>query len=450
MRRHRAASRGPFAWPAIVAFVTVVSCASPEPTPGPLNPAVPPVEVASNKTDPKPGDVEISLKITSHPDGAQIFSGANADHLAPTGFSTPHTFTKLGPEPFWAERWYSVRAEGFRESRTRLEQQEIGANASIHLIMQAVALTTIGLKVTSDPPGARIQFRPTETSPLNDTGFATPHTLTMTAYDPYWLPNYYVLSKDGYLTESVWFAGTQVNTNGELHVKLRPVATPTASATPPTPPAASEPVASDGTAFLVSDGGYFITNYHVVADGAKHSVLGADGMWHSASLIGVDRNTDLALLRCAATGITTPVEFAVGLPRLGEQVVVIGFPLQGVLSSGGVVTSGIISADRGMNDNPQEMQVNAEIQPGNSGAPVFDEQGRVVGVAYSTMNPFFLAQHEGALPQNVNFAVKASAVRNLLDSWRVPFRSGADGVALSVADIAEKRRAAVTRVRSEK
>ncbi len=316
------------------------------------------------------------------------------------------------------------------------------------MILKKLVVSTIFLKVSSDPPGAKIQFRRTTTEPLVDTGFVTPHTLTMSGADPYWLANEYLFTKEGFEPERYWYPGSSVNANGEIHVSLRPIAAPAAAPNPTVPPKA-EPTSSLGTAFLVAADGAFVTNFHVIAKRSRFAVRGADGAWHAATLVGSDEAADLAILRAAGTGFSAPIEFARSPLHAGERVVVLGFPLAGLLSSGGVVSSGIVSAERGLHDDPSEMQINADIQPGNSGAPVFDEHGRVTGVAVATLDPFFLARTDGALPQGVNFCVKTSAVINLLDAWRVPHRDGDGGPSLSVAETAERGRPSVTQVRAD-
>src|SRR6185437_11393730 len=120
----------------------------------------------------------------------------------------------------------------------------------------------------------------------------------------------------------------------------------------------------------------------------------------------VDPERDLALLQ-APKPVGAVAVFRSDKGRLGENVVVVGFPLSGLLSSQPIVTSGIISALAGMRDNPRELQISAPVQPGNSGGPLFDGSGRIAGIVVATLDTVQLARAIGVVPENVNFAIKA-------------------------------------------
>ena len=75
------------------------------------------------------------------------------------------------------------------------------------------------------------------------------------------------------------------------------------------------------------------------------------------------------------------------------------------------LSKGLINSTTGMRDDPKQLQVSAEIQPGNSGGPLLDHEGQVIGIIQQTINPWRIAQATGgSLPQNVNFAIKAEPV----------------------------------------
>jgi hypothetical protein len=124
--------------------------------------------------------------------------------------------------------------------------------------------------------------------------------------------------------------------------------------------------------------------------------------------------------------------------RLGENIVVIGFPLSGLLSSQPIVTSGIVSALAGMRDNQRELQISAPIQPGNSGGPLFDGSGRIAGVVVATLDTVRLARAIGVVPENVNFAIKSDDARQFLAAHGVTVATAAGGKELSTAVIAEQ------------
>jgi S1-C subfamily serine protease len=103
-----------------------------------------------------------------------------------------------------------------------------------------------------------------------------------------------------------------------------------------------------------------------------------------------------------------PVSFRKGTVTLGEQVFAMGYPISHMLGKNIHVTQGLISATSGLQGNTDQIQVSAGIQPGNSGGPVLDANGRVAGIVQQTINPWAVAQQTGgALPQNVNFGIKA-------------------------------------------
>jgi S1-C subfamily serine protease len=86
-----------------------------------------------------------------------------------------------------------------------------------------------------------------------------------------------------------------------------------------------------------------------------------------------------------------------------------------LLGSGAKYSEGVISALTGVRDDPRHLQISAAIQPGSSGSPLFDEEGNVVGVVVATIDAAYLYQYTEALPQNVNFAIKADYLINLIE-----------------------------------
>jgi len=178
-----------------------------------------------------------------------------------------------------------------------------------------------------------------------------------------------------------------------------------------------------GTGFYVSDD-LVATNLHVV-DGGDVSILLDQDSEFPAKLILRDASNDLAILRME--GRHRPLEMeAPGIAHIcplvdsdahlvgGEQAVVLGFPLPGILGTEVVVETGLVSSPVGLGDDPRMFQISVPIQPGNSGSPVFNSRGQVIGVATSTLNNVYLFASAGVIPQNVNFAVKACYLRNLL------------------------------------
>jgi hypothetical protein len=132
--------------------------------------------------------------------------------------------------------------------------------------------------------------------------------------------------------------------------------------------------------------------------------------------------------------------------RLGESVVAFGFPLAGSLSLEGNVTTGNVSALAGLRDDPAYVQVTAPVQPGNSGGPLLDDAGNVIGVITAKLDAISIAKRTGDIPQNVNFAVKANVLESFLQRHAVTYAKQVTDRRLSVADIAESAKAASVRV----
>jgi serine protease Do len=151
------------------------------------------------------------------------------------------------------------------------------------------------------------------------------------------------------------------------------------------PPAEAPRRQGQGSGFIVAASGIIVTNHHVVGGAAEVRVKLADGREFPARVLGSDARTDLAVLKIEATGLPT-VRFADTSPRVGEPVMAMGNPF----GLGGTVTSGIVSArgrDIGAGPADQFLQHDAAINPGNSGGPLFDLQGRVVGVNTAILSP---------------------------------------------------------------
>ena len=113
-----------------------------------------------------------------------------------------------------------------------------------------------------------------------------------------------------------------------------------------------------------------------------------------------------------------------------------GFPLSGLLSDSGNLTKGSITASSGLGDSTSQVQISAPVQAGNSGGPLIDYSGNVVGVVVSKLSALKVAEITGDLPQNVNFAIKRRIVEAFLDSHDVDYISAQSTENLDAADIA--------------
>jgi len=191
---------------------------------------------------------------------------------------------------------------------------------------------------------------------------------------------------------------------------------------------------STGTAFSVAPQ-LLVTNHHVITGCSKLSVVTPEGR-RAASVVSAEASIDLALLRVfgmrgAVANLRTPRSVA-----LGETVSVFGFPLAGTLSSSGNFTGGLVSSLQGLRNAAGEIQITAPVQPGNSGGPVMDASGLVVGVVQSKLDAVRAAALTGDMPQNVNFAVSLDVLADFLEMNQVPFRSSPRSASLDTAQIA--------------
>jgi serine protease Do len=182
---------------------------------------------------------------------------------------------------------------------------------------------------------------------------------------------------------------------------------------PTTPKQQDTPSAKFGTAFFVAPK-YLLSNYHVVENCTgqiyiKYPTYRAE----KAYISSYDKKADLVLLK------TEMKHFAVAQfrlrARLGEQVASYGFPYGDVLSSSGNFTLGTVSALSGINDDSSNIQFSTPIQPGNSGGPLMDSSGVVIGVSHA----IFIKPVGGTMPQNVNFGISAGTAINFLGTRNI-------------------------------
>jgi hypothetical protein len=176
-----------------------------------------------------------------------------------------------------------------------------------------------------------------------------------------------------------------------------------------------------GTGFVIDTSGSVVTNYHVVQQCAAVSFLLNGGDSTSATVVASDPMNDLALLRVGEKTKPAAVFQDPEHLRAGDDIIVFGYPLLGQLSSAGNLTRGSVSALSGLRDDTRYFQMSAPIQLGNSGGPVLNHQGRVIGIVTSKLNAARELKQTGDISQNVNFALKAAVLRTFLDSNNVNY-----------------------------
>ncbi|MFY7957682.1 MAG: trypsin-like peptidase domain-containing protein, partial [Flavobacterium macrobrachii] len=170
-----------------------------------------------------------------------------------------------------------------------------------------------------------------------------------------------------------------------------------------------------GSGFYVSNDGYIVTNYHVIENAYEVWVkCKQDGIYQKfkAEIIQKDFVNDLALIKItdAAFKLLKEIPYSIhsGTAPLGSEVFSLGYPLADVIGENVKFTSGNISSLSGLYNDVTNFQMTVPVQHGNSGGPIFDKNGNIIGVVVAKLNK----EYEG---ENVNYAIKSNIVKNIVD-----------------------------------
>jgi S1-C subfamily serine protease len=179
-----------------------------------------------------------------------------------------------------------------------------------------------------------------------------------------------------------------------------------------------------GSGFIVSANGALLTNDHVVNGCSILKIRDSSKTEYNVTVVATDARNDLALLQ-TSTAVSLPVAiFRAKAPaESGESVVALGYPLAGVLASDVNVSFGYVSATAGVADDTSQLQISAPVQPGNSGGPLLDQSGNLIGVVVAKLDAIKLAKAIGDIPQNVNFAIKGEVAQTFLAAHNVEFKT---------------------------
>jgi len=216
--------------------------------------------------------------------------------------------------------------------------------------------------------------------------------------------NYYITFEQGLFN--------LLDSEGEktLYIKMFPSATDNFGNS-------SSETASSGTGWAITSNGYIVTNYHVTEGAKSLKVRGINGDFsktYKAISIIEDKNNDLAIIKIDDTGFTSletiPYVLANRTSDVGTSVFVLGYPLRATMGDEVKLTNGIISSKSGFQGDVTSYQISAPVQPGNSGGPLFDQNGNVIGIVN--------AKHLGA--ENASYAIKISYLLNLIDLMPTP------------------------------
>jgi S1-C subfamily serine protease len=190
---------------------------------------------------------------------------------------------------------------------------------------------------------------------------------------------------------------------------------------------------------------FVLTNHHVVADGRTITVS-SERASSPAEVVFSDPRNDIALLHLARESGGVARFRDPDAPQLGEDVTVLGYPLQGLLGSGPQVSAGNLSALCGIGNDTSLVQFTAPIASGNSGGPLLDAHGLIIGLVCSSLNHERLRMSGGSA-ENVNFGVKGALVRAFLGAAGVePALAGPTNRPLSRAEVARDARRFLHRV----
>jgi S1-C subfamily serine protease len=172
-----------------------------------------------------------------------------------------------------------------------------------------------------------------------------------------------------------------------------------------------------GTGFAISSNGIIATNYHVIENAQTIKVRGVNSNFnkiYKAKVLVSDKNNDLALIQIIDDSFTSldaiPYVLKTKLVNAGENIFALGYPLRAAMGDEIKLTNGIVSSKTGFQGDITSYQVSAPVQPGNSGGPLFDANGNVIGIINAKLT----------IAENASYAVKASYLMNLIELLNEP------------------------------
>ena len=203
--------------------------------------------------------------------------------------------------------------------------------------------------------------------------------------------------------------GSIVNEDSDIkYLKLYPVES--SSTTSPRNPSIGD-FSSSGTGFAISSDGFIVTNYHVIESANKIIVQSSkigNQKEYNAELVLTDEKNDLAIIKINDDSFSSlqkiPFILKQNISQLGTKVYTLGYPLIDTMGESIKLTDGLISSKMGFQGDVSSYQTSVPVQPGNSGGPLFDYKGNIIGIVN--------AKHSGA--DNASYAIKSSALINLI------------------------------------
>lgn len=178
----------------------------------------------------------------------------------------------------------------------------------------------------------------------------------------------------------------------------------------------SSSIQRSGSGFFISNDGLIGTNAHVVKNANKIEVTVSNELGtikYQAKLVLIDNKNDVAILKIEDKAFgSVAIPFAlIDKAEIGEKVFTIGFPLNDLMGTNYKVTDGIVSASTGVEDDIRYYQITVPLQPGNSGGPLFNSQGNIIGITSAKLS----SEAAGSAVENVNYAIKATYLLSLMN-----------------------------------
>jgi serine protease Do len=173
-----------------------------------------------------------------------------------------------------------------------------------------------------------------------------------------------------------------------------------------------------GSGFIIDDGKYVVTNRHVIDKSGKIAVRTGTGEVRTARVMKIAEDDDLAILKLSRP---FPSSYAISTSQMsdantGRSAVVMGYPMAGIIGwQQPSLTEGIVSKASGFGDNPNLFLITSKMNKGNSGGPIFDRRGRLIGIAVAKLDTTAIYEKKGNLPEDVNIGIKVSRLLNFLN-----------------------------------
>lgn len=203
---------------------------------------------------------------------------------------------------------------------------------------------------------------------------------------------------------------------------------------------------SVGTGFFVTGEGHLVTNNHVIEECAVLTVEATNGESGRADLLAADPRSDLAVVK---TTLPPPAAAAFRAPAPlapGARADLVGYPTQGVAPITPFFTKGEVLDLPGRRTDPARFMIRGDVRGGNSGGPVLDQAGAVIGVIFAETNTPKIYKETGQVVKDVGFAVRNAVVLDFLGRYGVAWRSEAGGVSLTREEVFESAKRFVARV----